>query len=100
MELYRITLADDHVLLRQGLRRIIENNEGMEVVGEAGDGLELVKLVDETAPDMVIVDISMPNLDGIEAIGEIKRRRPGIKALVLTMHRDEEHLQEALSSGA
>lgn len=100
MDPYRITLADDHVLLRQGLRRIIENNEGMEVVGEAGDGLELIRLVDETAPDLVILDISMPNLRGTEAIGEIKRRHPGVKALVLTMHRDEEYLQQALSSGA
>lgn len=100
MNAYRIALADDHVVLRQGMRRIIEETGEMEVVGEAGDGLELINLLNETVPDMVVLDSSMPNLSGIGAISEIKRLHPGMKALVLTMHRDKEYIYQVLSSGA
>jgi two-component system, NarL family, response regulator NreC len=100
MSAYRITLADDHVLLRQGLRRIVEESSGLEVVGEAGDGMELLRLLNKTVPDLIILDISMPNLRGIEAICEIKGRHAGVKVLVLTMHRDKEYLYQAVSSGA
>ena len=97
---YRITLADDHVLLRQGLRRIIEESGEFQVVGEAGDGLELISLLNKTVPDMAVVDISMPKMRGIEAVCEIKSRHPGVKVLVLTMHRDQSYLYQALTSGA
>jgi len=100
MSSYRITLVDDHVLLRQGLRRIIEEFSGLEVVGEAGDGMELLRLLNRTVPDLVILDISMPKLRGIEAVSEIKSRHPGVKVLILTMHRDKEYLYQAVSSGA
>jgi DNA-binding NarL/FixJ family response regulator len=100
MNPYRITLADDHVLLRQGLKRIIEESRELRVVGEAGDGLELLSLLNKTVPDMVVLDISMPNLRGIEAISEIKSRFPRVKTLILTMHRDKEYLYQAFSSGA
>jgi DNA-binding NarL/FixJ family response regulator len=100
MDPYRITLADDHVLLRQGLKRIIEESAELQVVGEAGDGLELVSLLNKTVPDMTVVDISMPIMRGIEAILEIKSRYPAVKVLVLTMHRDKSYLYQALSSGA
>jgi DNA-binding NarL/FixJ family response regulator len=100
MSSYRITLVDDHVLLRQGLRRIIEEFSGLEVVGEAGDGMELLRLLNRTVPDLVILDISMPNLRGIEAISEIKSRHSCVKVLILTMHRDKEYLYQAVSSGA
>jgi DNA-binding NarL/FixJ family response regulator len=100
MSSYRITLADDHVLLRQGLRRIVEESSGLEVVGEAGDGMELLRLLNKTVPDLVILDISMPKLRGIEAISEIRSRHPDVKVLVLTMHRDKEYLYQAVSSGA
>ena len=100
MKPYRITLADDHALLRQGLRRIVEESPELEVVDEAGDGLELLRLLSKTVPDMVILDISMPKLRGIEAIGEIRSRHAGVKVLILTMHRDKEYLCQAVSSGA
>ena len=100
MSPYRITLADDHALLRQGLRRIVEESPELEVVDEAGDGLELLRLLSRTVPDMVILDISMPKLRGIEAIGEIRSRHAGVKVLILTMHRDKEYLRQAISSGA
>jgi two-component system, NarL family, response regulator NreC len=97
---YRIILADDHVLLRQGLRRIIEGVGNLEVVGEASDGLELLGLVKRLTPHLVVLDISMPRLRGIEAIHEIKTIHPPLKVLVLTMHREKELLIAAISAGA
>jgi DNA-binding NarL/FixJ family response regulator len=97
---YSIVLADDHVLVRQGLRRILEGMPGLEVVGEANDGLDLLNLLNRVVPQMVILDIFMPNLRGIEAIHEIKKRYPDVKILILTMHRDKEYLYLALSEGA
>jgi DNA-binding NarL/FixJ family response regulator len=100
MGAYSIILADDHVLVRQGLKRILEEMPGLEVVGEANDGLELLALLSRRVPDMVILDIFMPNLRGIEAIYEIKKIRPEVKILILTMHKDKEYLYLALSAGA
>ena len=100
MSPYSIILADDHVLVRQGLRRILEGMPELEVVGEANDGLELLTLLGSLVPDIVILDIFMPNLRGIEAIYEIKKIRPEVKILILTMHKDKEYLYLALSAGA
>ena len=97
---YSIVLADDHVLVRQGLRRILEGMADLEVVGEANDGLDLLNLLNQLTPDLVILDIFMPNLRGIEAIHEIKKIRPEAKVLILTMHKDREYLYLALSAGA
>jgi DNA-binding NarL/FixJ family response regulator len=100
MSRYRIVLADDHILLRTGLKSILEKMSGLEVVGEAGDGLELLKLLRKLKADIIILDISMPNLRGIEAIHEIKAIHPGLKTLILTMHKDKEYLHQAISAGA
>jgi len=100
MASYSIILADDHALVRQGLRRILEGTDDLEVVGEANDGLELLQLLTHVTPQMVILDIFMPNLRGIEAITEIKTMYPEVKVLILTMHRDKEYLYLALSAGA
>jgi DNA-binding NarL/FixJ family response regulator len=100
MSSYRIVLADDHVLLRQGLKRIIDEMAGMEVIGEAGNGLELLSLLKKLTPHLVVLDISMPNLRGLEAIHEIKKSHPEVKILVLTMHKDKEYLHQAVSAGA
>ena len=100
MATYSIVLADDHALVRQGLRRILEGTDDLEVVGEANDGLELLALLTRLTPHMVILDIFMPNLRGIEAITEIKTMYPEVKILILTMHRDKEYLYLALSAGA
>ena len=97
---YSIVLADDHALVRQGLRRILEGADDLKVVGEANDGLELLQLLTHVTPQMVILDIFMPNLRGIEAITEIKTMHPEVKVLILTMHRDKEYLYLALSAGA
>lgn len=98
MGVYRIALADDHALIRQGMARIIEEDADLQVVGEAGDGYELLTLLQEMNPDMVIVDVSMPNLRGIEAIREIRKRHSRLHILVLTMHK--EYLHQALAAGA
>lgn len=100
MTRYRIVLADDHVLVRQGLRRILEEKADLEVIGEANDGLELLELLNRIKPDLVILDIFMPNLRGIEAIYEIKKIYPDMKVLILTMNKDKEYLYLALSEGA
>jgi DNA-binding NarL/FixJ family response regulator len=97
---YRIILADDHVLFRQGIRNILEKDKGLEVIGEAGDGLKLLELLKKVTPDMVILDISMPNLRGLEATREIKTILPDVKVLILSMHRDKEYMYSAISAGA
>lgn len=97
---YRIVLADDHAMFRQGIRRILEKKADLEVVGEAGDGLKLLGILKKTTPDMVVLDISMPNLRGIEATREIKAITPAIKVLILSMHRDKEFVYSAISAGA
>jgi len=97
---YRIMLADDHVLVRQGIRKIIQENREMEVIGEAGDGLELMDLLKKSRPDLVILDISMPKLRGLEATKRIKGLYPEVKVLILTMHRSKEYLRQALEFGA
>jgi len=97
---YRVVLADDHVLVRQGLKRILEENPALEVKGEVGDGLELLSLLNREKTDLVILDVSMPNLRGIEAIPEMRRMQPHVRVLILTMHNEEEYLYQAISAGA
>jgi len=100
MNPYKIILADDHALFREGLKRILAEEKDLKVIGEVSDGLGLLKILNRLTPNMVILDISMPNIRGIEAIREIKALHPEIKILVLTMHRDMEYLHQAISSGA
>ncbi|MGD9032145.1 MAG: response regulator transcription factor [Desulfobacteraceae bacterium] len=100
MATYRVVLADDHLLFREGMKRLIEEMPGMEVVGEAGDGLELLTLAKELKPDMAIIDISMPNLRGIETTREIKMINPLTKVLILTMHKSKDYLYHSISAGA
>ncbi len=97
---YRIVLADDHPLFRRGLKGMIEGMQDMEVIGEAGDGRALLSLLGTLTPDLVILDLSMPQLGGIEAVREIKKHHPNVKALILTMHKDSAYFQEAVSAGA
>jgi two-component system, NarL family, response regulator NreC len=97
---YRIVLADDHAMLREGIKKIINSAKGMEVVGEAGDGLELIEVLKKVSPDMAILDISMPKLRGIEATHEIKDTYPNIKVLILSMHKKKEYFQRAMTAGA
>lgn len=100
MRPYRVVLADDHVLVRQGLRRIIEEADDLQVIGEAADGVELLALVKRLAAHLVVLDISMPRLRGLETIHEVRALHAPPKILVLTMHRDKEYVFEAMAAGA
>ena len=100
MSSYQIVLADDHLMFRNGLKRIIEESKELLVIGEANDGIELLNLLKKSAPDMVILDLSMPRIRGLEAAHEIKTLYPEVKILILTMHKSKEYLMQALSSRA
>lgn len=97
--MYRIVLAEDHALVRAGIKKIVEDYADLQVVGEAGDGLELLELLKTLSPDLVILDISMPKMPGIEVAKEIKRSYPRVKVLILTMHRMKEYLNDAIAAG-
>ena len=92
---YKILLADDHALIREGVKRILEEDPGLEVMGEASDGIELLELLKTCEPDLIILDISMPNLDGLEALERIKTYYPAVKVLILTMHKLREYMLAA-----
>jgi DNA-binding NarL/FixJ family response regulator len=100
MSAYRVVLADDHVMVRQGVKRILKEIPDLEVVGEVGDGLQLLDFLKKTPLDLVVLDISMPHLQGIEATKKIKARCPHIKILLLTMHKNKEYLYHAIAAGA
>jgi two-component system, NarL family, response regulator NreC len=96
----RILLADDHTIVRQGIRKILEERPEWEVVAEAGDGREAVKQALELTPDIALLDIGMPLLNGIEAAAQITRRAPGVKVVILSMHPNEAYITRALQAGA
>jgi len=96
----RVLLADDHELFRQGIRRLLESTPDIEIVGEAATGRETVGLVEDLAPDIVLLDIAMPELSGIDAARVIKTASPRTGIIMLTVHADEEFLFEAIKAGA
>jgi len=96
----RIVIAEDHTILREGLRALISSKEDMEVVGEAGDGREAVRQVEDLMPDLILMDLSMPKMNGIEAIREIRKRIPETRILAVTVHKTEEFILEVLQAGA
>lgn len=100
MNKIRILLADDHTILRNGIRSLLEDEPDMEVIGEAEDGHNAVKLACQLEPDVVVMDIAMPILNGLEATQQIKNACPQIKVLILTMHDNEEYIRQVLSTGA
>jgi two-component system response regulator NreC len=95
----RILLADDHTILRSGLRMLLESNPAIEVIGEAGDGVEAIRLARDLGPDLIIMDVTMPRIDGLAATTEIKRVMPTTKVLILSMNEGDEYLFKALKAG-
>ncbi|HSW51147.1 MAG TPA: response regulator transcription factor, partial [Bryobacteraceae bacterium] len=100
MSMVRVLLADDHGLVRRGLHYLLERSPGFQVVGEASDGREAVRMSEELGPDVVVMDIAMPNLNGIEATAQIVKKNPAVGVIILSMHSDESYLVRALSAGA
>jgi DNA-binding NarL/FixJ family response regulator len=97
---YRIVIAEDHTILREGLRALLSSNPDFEVVGEAQDGREAIRCVEKLKPNLILTDLSMPRMNGMDAIREIRRRAPETKILVLTVHRTEEYIVATLKAGA
>ena len=95
-----IVLADDHTILREGLRALLIADSNFEVVGEARDGREAVRCVERLGPDLLLMDLSMPRMSGMDAIREIKKRYPDTKIIALTVHKTEEYLLTTLQAGA
>ena len=96
----KVLLADDHSIVREGLRRIIEESEDMEVIAEADDGRVAIQLAQEKLPDIAVVDISMPGLDGLEVVSQLKVYRPELPIIILTMHEEEQYVVRAIEAGA
>lgn len=96
----RILIADDHGIVREGLKSLIEQQPDMEVIGEAKDGNTAVQLTKELSPDVVIMDVSMPNLNGVEATKYILQHKPDVKVIILSMHTDSHIVKESLKAGA
>ena len=95
-----VVLADDHTIVRKGLRSLLDAEADIEVVGEAGDGREAIKKTGKLAPDVVVMDITMPGLNGLEATRLIKQRFPHVEVVILTMHTAEEYIFQILRAGA
>jgi DNA-binding NarL/FixJ family response regulator len=100
MNKIRVLLADDHTILRDGIRALLDDQADMEVIGEAEDGYATVKMTAQLQPDVVVMDIAMPLLNGLEATRQIQRDHPQVKVLILTMHDNEEYIRQVLAAGA
>ena len=100
MTTIRILLADDHTIVREGIRSLLEDESDMTVVAEANDGHSAIRLANQLRPDVILMDIAMPLLNGLEATRKIKEGIPDARVLILTMHENEEYIRQVLSSGA
>jgi two-component system, NarL family, response regulator NreC len=96
----KVLLADDHAILREGIRMVLDAQPGITVVGEAEDGRQALEMVEDLQPDVVVMDIAMPNMNGAEATRQIKRRFPHTKVVILTMHENQQYLMQIVNAGA
>lgn len=95
-----VLLVDDHSLVRRGFRRLLEDDEGMRIVGEANNGVEAIRMANELKPNVVVMDLSMPELDGVQATKEIVKHLPDTQVLILSMHAEDNYVRNALDAGA
>ncbi len=100
MSKIKVLLVDDHTIVRQGIKALLDTQEDIEVIGEAEDGREAIEKAKQMVPDVIVIDVTMPNLNGIEATHQIKKINPEIKVLVLTVHDNEEYIYRILQAGA
>lgn len=100
MQPYRIFIADDHVLIRQMIKNTLEELPSIQVTGEAGDGGELLERLQQASPDMILLDIAMPGMHGLDALPRVKKMFPRIKILILSMHKSKQHIARAFEAGA
>lgn len=100
MKRLRIFLADDHAIVREGLRALLQRHNSFEVVGEAADGHEALAEIERTQPDVIVMDIAMPNLNGLEATRRVRTLLPNARVLVLSMYDDAQYVQQILDAGA
>jgi len=100
MRQLKVALVDDHGIVRQGIRNLLEQEDNLKVVGEAGDGLMAINLIEKTDPDLVLMDVMMPHLNGIDAASNIRKRSPKTKIIFLTMQDNAEYALRALKAGA
>lgn len=96
----KVLLADDHAIMRQGLRALLEKNPQIQIIGEASDGREAVRLTEKLLPELVIMDIAMPGLNGLDALIQIRQFSPQVKVIILSMHIEDDYLKRALRGGA
>jgi DNA-binding NarL/FixJ family response regulator len=96
----RVLVVDDHPLIRIGMRALLSQEPGIEVVGEADNGRDAIRAVGQLAPDLVLMDLTMPVMNGLEATAEIKRRYPDVRVLILTLHKTQDYIDASLKAGA
>ncbi|MEG2071220.1 MAG: response regulator transcription factor, partial [Bacteroidales bacterium] len=95
----KIIIIDDHSMIREGLKQLLELDGDIEVIGEAGDGVEGIKLLESTNPDVMLLDINMPNMNGLQVLEELKKEKRNVKILILTIHNEIEYLFKAVEIG-
>ena len=100
MSVLRLVLADDHALVRQGMRALLSELPGVDVVGDTGDGREALQLIRDKKPDIALIDISMPGLNGLEVAARVGREQPATRVIIVSMHSDDESVRRALVAGA
>lgn len=100
MSKLRILVAEDHAIVREGIIGLLAGNPDFEVVAEAADGVDALHLVDELQPDLLLMDLSMPNVDGLSATKQAKKKHPGLKIIILTIHDSEEYIYQVFKNGA